>query len=43
MQIHINGNIFENKYCHCNEGSLYMAFFLGIYGSQFQIFSEVLP
>ena len=22
-QIHFNGNVFENKCCHCNEGSLY--------------------
>ena len=23
QQIHFNGNIFGNKCCHCNEGSLY--------------------
>ena len=23
QQIHFNGNIFGNKYCRCNEGSLY--------------------
>ena len=23
QQIHFNGNIFRNKYCRCNEGSLY--------------------
>ena len=23
QQIHYNGNIFGNKYCRCNEGSLY--------------------
>ena len=26
QQIHYNGNVFANKCCHCNEGSLYMYF-----------------
>ena len=25
QQIHLNGNVFWNKYCRCNEGSLYPA------------------
>ena len=24
QQIHLNGNVFGNKWCRCNEGSLYL-------------------
>ena len=31
QQIHYNGNIFRNKCCRCNEGSLYLTYLLKYY------------
>ena len=30
QQIHFNGNVFGNKYCRCNKGSLFMFYVFGV-------------